>query len=336
LLRLAAILLAALLLLNSCSDKKANPVLARPDPEPEPEICPAGPWDEDFWGAYPYTHDCHPYVGDHFTIYSDGSSDEAKQQLAALMEPIFDQLVSEFQIEDIEEELDFTGDYTYYVYANKHHDIIRAMGGRNGFFIGAIDCATIPGYYIDNPWWYGCIAKHELTHVFQFTLTGCSNYRVCIYWLNVWFREGQAVYMSGGGPDIRITRLSQFYQWWEDESHVNPISIQRWYDYPHPDRFEEYYPMFGLAYAYLVDPVHGHGATIADMREMFQLMKEGDRFKDALQQALGISVHFFEDDFYRLMEEYLSKGGGETSWGLDEKIKLFEEFEYPLNKEVRR
>lgn len=327
---LAGILLTALLLFPSCADKKANPVRARREPEPEPEICPAEQWDADTGGYYAYTHDCYPYVGEHFTIYSDGSSDQAKQQLAELMEPIFNQLVPEFLIDDIEEELDFTGDYTYYVYADKHHDIIRAMGYRNGFFIGAIDCATIPDYYTRNPWWYSCILKHELTHVFQFTLTGCPSNAACPYWLGVWFREGQAVYMSGGGPGIRITTLSEFYKWWEDETHVNPISIHRWYDFPDPDRGGEYYPMFGLAYAYMVDPVHGHGAAIADMREMFQLMKEGEGFMEAFEEAMGMSVYFYEDDFYRLMEEYLGKAGGETSRSLDEKLEFFEAMEHRI------
>ena len=174
-LRLAGILLTVLLLLVSCADKKANPVSA--EPEPEPEICPAEQWDIDSRGNYPYTHDCHPFAGEHFTIYSDGSSAEAKQQLADLMEPIFDQLVSEFEIKDIEEELNFTGDYTYYIYANKNHDVILAVAYPNGFFIGAIDCLTIPGYYTDDPWWYRYIAQHELTHVFQFRLTGCFTIR---------------------------------------------------------------------------------------------------------------------------------------------------------------
>ena len=323
--RLAGILLAVLLLLVSCADKKANPVSAKPDPEPE--ICPAEQWDADTGGYYAYTHDCEPYASVHFTIYSDGSSEGAKERLAGLAEGIFNLLVPEFLIEDIGEELDFTEDYTYYIYADKHHDPIQAMGYRNGFFIGAVDCATVPDYYTRDPWWYGCIIKHELTHVFQFTLTGCPSNAACPYWLGVWFREGQAVYMSGGGHSIRITTLSEFYQWWEDRTHINPISIHRWYDFPNPDRGGEYYPMFGLAYAYLVDQVHGHGASIDDIRAMFQLMKERQRFEDAFQEAIGISVHSFEDDFYILMEEYLGKAGKEGWGSLEEKMDYFKDVE---------
>jgi len=323
LLKLAVLLLNAVLLFPSCADKKANPVRVRP--HPEPEICPAERWDADTGGYYAYTHDCEPFVREHFTIYSDGSSEQAKQQLAELAGGIFSQLVPEFLIVDIEEELDFTEDYTYYIYADKHHDIIRAMGYRNGFFIGAIDCATVPNYYTRDPWWYRCIIKHELTHVFQFTLTGCPSNAACPEWLGVWFREGQAVYMSGGGPSIRITTLSEFERWWEDQTHINPISIHRWTNFPDPDRGGEYYPMFGLAYAYLVDQAHGHGATMADMREMFQLMKDGDGFMEAFEKALGISVQTYQDHFYSLMEAYLSKAGGEGAGNLKEKMEFWEE-----------
>ncbi len=323
LLRLAGILLAVLLLLDSCADKKANPVSARPDPEPE--ICPAEQWEADTGGYYAYTHDCESFASVHFTVYSDGSSDQAKEQLAELAEGIFDLLVPEFLIEDIGEELDFTEDYTYYIYADKHHDVIRAMGYRNGFFIGAIDCATVPDYYTRNPWWYSCIVKHELTHVFQFTLTGCASNAACPYWLGVWFREGQAVYMSGGGPGIRITTLNEFYRWWEDKDHVNPISIHRWVNFPNPDRGGEYYPMFGLAYAYLVDRVHGHGATMADMRNLFQLMKEGEGFKEAFEEAMGMSVAYYQENFYALMEAYLNQTGEPGPGCLEEKIALWEE-----------
>jgi hypothetical protein len=319
------LLLTALLLFPSCQGDKTDPVSAgfHRGSELEPAVCPAGQWDIDTRGTYPYPHDCHPFTGEHFTIYSDGSSGLAKQQLAELMEPIFDELVTEFEIEDIEDELYFTGDYTYYVYANKHHDEILAVAYPNGFFIGAIDCVTIPGYYVDNPWWYRCVAQHELTHVFQFGLTGCRSIRSCPRWLDVWFREGQAVHMSGAGPEIRITTLNDFYRWWEDETHLNPISIHRWTDFPDFDRSQEYYPMFGLAYAYLVDPVHGHGATIADMRDLFHLMKERQLFEDAFWEALSISLSSFEDDFYDLMEEYLGNAGQETSRSLDEKMRLY-------------
>ena len=164
---------------------------------------------------------------------------------------------------------------------------------------------------------------HRLAQSPLYGLTGCRSIRSCYRWLDVWFREGQAVHMSGAGPAIRISTLSEFYQWWQDETHVNPISIHRWTDYPDLDRGEEYYPMFGLAYAYLVDPVHGHGAGIADMRALFALMKERQPFADAFQGALGLSLSSFEADFYELMAAYLSKAGKPGPGDLEGKMALW-------------
>jgi len=315
------VILFTALLLPSCDGKKSNPTSAWP--YPPPEICPAEQWDEDTSGWYAYTHDCDPYQGEHFTVYSDGSSDQAMEQLAGLAEEKFDHLVPEFLVEDIAGELEFTEGYTYYIYADQNHDPIQGMAYRNGFFIGAIDCATVPNYYTRDPWWYGCIIQHELTHVFQFTLTGCPSNAACPEWLGVWFREGQAVYMSGGGPGIRVTSLDEFHQWWEDENHVNPIAIHRWTDFPDPDRGGEYYPMFGLAYAYLIDRAQGHGAGMADMRNLFQLMKEGQGFFEAFEQALGMSVAEYQENFYTMMETYLSQAGQPSSRSLEEKMAFW-------------
>ena len=190
-------------ILSACSSEKENPV------NHEDDECPAEQWDFDTSGGYAYIHDCNPYASDHFTVYSDGSNLESKQQLAEIAEEVFGELVTEFLITSIEDELQFTEDYTYYIYAEKYIDRIQAMGFRNGFFIGAIDCVTIPNYY--RIYRYRSIVKHELTHVFQFTLTDCPKNSLCPEWLGFWFREGQAHLMSDAGEDTYITTLDQFY-----------------------------------------------------------------------------------------------------------------------------
>ena len=208
-----------LFLLFTCSSENSNPV------DGDNELCPAEQWDFDTSGGYAYVHDCNPYASDHFTVYSDGSSQESKQQLAEIAEEVLEELVMEFLITSIEDELQFIEDYTYYIYAEKYIDPIQAMGFRNGFFIGAIDCVTIPNYH--RIYRYRSIVKHELTHVFQFTLTDCPKNSQCPEWLGFWFREGQAHLMSDAGDDTIITTLEQFYNWYANEGHVNPISIHR-------------------------------------------------------------------------------------------------------------
>ena len=134
-------LFISLFYLSSCSSEKENPI------DHEDDECPDEQWDFDTSGGYAYMHDCNPYASDHFTVYSDGSSLESKRQLAEIAEEVFDELVMEYLITTIEDELQFTEDYTYYIYAEKYIDPIQALGFRNGFFIGAIDCVTFPDYY---------------------------------------------------------------------------------------------------------------------------------------------------------------------------------------------
>ena len=277
----------------------------------EDDECPAEQWDFDTSGWYDHIHDCNPYASDHFTVYSDGSSLESKRQLAEIAEEVFDELVTEFLITSIEDELQFTEDYTYYIYAEKYIDPIQAMGFRNGFFIGAIDCVTIPNYHLI--YRYRSIVKHELTHVFQFTLTDCPKNSLCPEWLGFWFREGQAHLMSDAGDDTYITTLEQFYDWYVAEGHVNPISIHRWEDFPDTRLHSEYYCIFATAYAYLIDTANGYGAEMKDIRELFQLMKEGYGFEEAFQISLGINVNWYRENFYTLMEEYLENPFNSTS-----------------------
>ena len=61
-----------------------------------------------------------------------------------------------------------------------------------------------------------------------------------------------------------------------------------------------------------------------DIRELFLLMKEGYGFHEAFQISLGISVEWYRENFYSLMEEYLNKLAKATS----PKIKNKMDFEY--------
>ncbi|UCH98521.1 MAG: hypothetical protein JSV88_17190 [Candidatus Aminicenantes bacterium] len=269
--------------------------------------CDAEQWAFDTQYRYTYGHDCKPFYSNHFTIYSDGSSPEAKQQQAQMAEEIFSELVQIFQIQDITEELQFTNGYTYYIYAQKHLDNIKSMAYRNGFFIPAIDCVTLPGIYTNNPWGYRITTKHEMIHVFQFTLTDCPTNNGCTYWLHMWFYEGQAIGMSDPRDRARVNTLAEYNQWISDPDHGNPISIRRWSDFPDQDLFSEYCPMFCLAYEYLVDQEYGHGATIGHIRTLFQLKKDGDRFEEAFEKVMNMSIPYYEENFYTLIEEYLEK-----------------------------
>jgi len=286
--------------------------------------CPAEQWAVDTSNYYAYRHDCRPYHSTHFTVYSDGSSMEAKRQLADIAEEAFAQLVPEFWVTDIETELQFTDGYTYYIFAEKYVDIV-AMGFRNGFYMPAIDSARIPDVFSRDPRGYGYVVKHELTHVFQFTFTDCPTLEDCPEWLEVWFREGQAIVMGGMGEEIRVNTLAELQEWIADPDRVNPISIHRSTDFP--DQQEGYYAMFALAYTYLIDPRFGRGHTVGDMRRLFQLMAQGDSFEHAFEAALGLGIQCFHDRFYSWMYEYLREtqraGVGRRDHSID--LTAFEE-----------
>lgn len=268
---------------------------------PENESCPPGQWAPDTGGYRAYRHDCEPYTEGHFTIYSDAASRTSKAALAGLAEEVFLGLTGEWGIES-DEELRFTPGYTYYIYAHMHTVPAVQEAYRNGFLTVAVDYGPAPGAYQRDPWGYLYVLKHELTHVFQFTLTDCPSNLACPTWLDVWFREGQAV-VTGGG--FERPTLQELNVWRAHVDHINPIRISRWTDFPNEDRGGEYYPIFALAYAWLVDADKGHGATIQDIKDMFLLMAEGDSFRGAFQRALGISVTYLEENFFSLMEEYL-------------------------------
>jgi hypothetical protein len=249
-------------------------------------------------GYRSYRHDCENYVSEHFTVFSDGSSMQAKAALAGIAEDVFSELVGEFEIES-EAELGITAGYTYYIFAQRHISPATPEGYRNGFLIIAVDTPERPAER--RPAFYRYLIKHELTHVFQFSLTDCPKNSACPYWLDVWFREGQAIVM---GDYLPLPTLAQYRTWVSDPAHINPIRISRWTDFPDPDRGGEYYPMFALTYAYLTD-TRGHGASISDCRHLFQLMNDGEPFTAAFEMALGISLSYLEEHYYDIMEAYL-------------------------------
>ncbi len=262
--------------------------------------CPAGKWAYDSYGVRDWPHDCEPWIGTHFTVYSDASSQEARVALADVAEEVLEELSCEFEIQS-EAELGLTGGYRYYAYAQGDDLPGVAEGYRNGFLMPAVDRGPPPGAYYRHPTQYRRTVKHELTHVLQFTLIDCSR-NDCPSWLEMWFVEGQAVYMSQSHP---IPTLASYRTWVADPTHVNPLTIRVRQDLPDPDRLTEYYSMFGLAVAYLMDGTRGLGATIADCRRLFQLLDEGDPFEVAFRRAFAVTVSQLRDNFFDLMEEYL-------------------------------
>jgi len=57
---------------------------------------PAGEWAADSGGTRLWGHDCNPLQGPHFTVYSDGSSADAKATLLVMAEAAFAEVTGVF------------------------------------------------------------------------------------------------------------------------------------------------------------------------------------------------------------------------------------------------
>ena len=268
-------------------------------------MCRDGPWIDDM-GEY-WTYDCDVLTGDHFRIYSDGSSLENKQIILDIAEEKFAELYLEFMVGNLEA-LGMGGDFRLYLFAF-YAQPFDAKAGRQGFVYPAPDCLDLPyqdwDYYLF-PEYYKSRIKHEICHIFQLRLTGCQE-MPCYMDLPVWVQEGQARYMQGELPVIDTAE--EYSNWMEGMAkgvYAHPLSIIEWINFPDQYTSIEYYPMFALAYLYLVHE-QGLGRSMADIRTFFDLLKGGVRFDNAFPQIFGLTAAEYRDRFNILMLEFLTK-----------------------------
>lgn len=293
-----------LLLLFSCNsgDSGSNTVDNICGQEP----CYEGPFDPPWKDAHlegielnfdiNLTHDNRVLETDHFLVFSDASSDEAKIHMGETAETALNLIRDLFQINAPDLGiLDLSTKIRVY---SQRRD---SSCGSSAYFSGFL----APAYDGSNP---SCIefipfiVKHELTHVVQFRLGGLYTE----VW--AWFTEGLAETVSGGVYPP-VTCWQEVDEWRQDPDHVNPVSIQTLDQIPDYDtidwlRREQYYPIFGLAVRYLVDP-KGLGKTLIDVKNMFRDIGRGMSFPQAFETHMGMSLAYYEEHFYALMEAYL-------------------------------
>jgi hypothetical protein len=90
----------------------------------------------------------------------------------------------------------------------------------------------------------------------------------------------------------------------------NPVSVETWYDFPQEivddaAQVGRYYLFFELAFRYLVDP-EGHGKTLLDVKNMYLDIREGLTFEETFENRLGMSVDYYETNFFDIIVEYLN------------------------------
>jgi hypothetical protein len=266
------------------------------------------------------THDNRVLETDNFLVFSDASSDEAKIMLGNTAEAALELIKNLFVVSSEDLGIRDRGS-KFKVYSARREDKSYPRAFTDGFVMWAYDSDTFPYQELIPD-----ATEHECTHVVQYKLGGLFSRT----W--DWFTEGLAEHISDGGPYIVITCWPEVDEWRQDPGHVNPITIQELGQIPDyaqigGQRREEYYPLFGLAVRYLVDP-NGHAKTMIDVKNMFADIR-GNQQKDfatVFEAHMGMSLEYYEENFYSLMEAYLPATCVEDkeTEGLNPKSKVLE------------
>jgi hypothetical protein len=248
-------------------------------------------------------HDGRILESAHFLVFSDGSSDEVRQQYANMAEESLAELLEAFHISSAEELgiLSDRPETKITIYCSAAQEVLM-HAFPYGFVLydinhGAWESSWAPMRRMN----YRNIVKHELMHVVQFLLEA----GVTGPWGEAWFNEGIAEYVSGGSY-YHIEDWQQVRDWRSDELHVNPLTIVRYWDeMPSGVDPGKYYPMFGLAVEYLLD-AKGEGRSLVDVKSMLTEVGQGSSFRSAFQAHMGISVESYQARFYDLIEGFLA------------------------------
>ena len=279
----------------------ASPESERPDPA---QMVHGGSW----YVKEHWPHDGNPYETDHFVVYSDGASLEARQELAALAEEVLIEVVEEMGI-DPASMFRFPADQDKIdLFANRFN--VLEGGGARAYYAGVIipsfdheagQNADVAVIRLD--------LNHELVHVAEALLKGRFVGDVAANdprRMPVWFSEGTAEALSGGSAGGAPRTLDQVNGLIAKYGRINPIAwrvdlplSQVMDSYPH-----YYYPMAQLAVEYLLDP-DGLGKAPEDLAAVMFDMGNDVAFADAFESHLGISQAAYEAQFFTLMDAYL-------------------------------
>jgi hypothetical protein len=284
------ILLAILIVSAGCKNSPTSP------PIPQTED---GLWT--IYTPYNWPHDGQPYRSTYCIIYSDGSSDEMKQQMAEIADERFRQIMQLFDFHAVSDLIYPPGGSKIEIFINKTHSENIAWAYWGGFII------TIRSEEIIGHWYNYAVytARHELTHLFEFLIEGRE-----VLGSYFWFKEGIATYV-GCLENIgwqTIENLSELEAWISQNQNVhgqgNPIKIHQIEDFPPGVDWHQYYRFFELAVRYLLD-TRGMGKSFKDVLNLFYDMKDGRPFPVSFQENFGISVSDFEIEFFDRMRAYL-------------------------------
>ncbi|MEO9965445.1 MAG: hypothetical protein ABJF11_06645 [Reichenbachiella sp.] len=290
----AASFIFLLIFFVSCGESKIDP---------EESLVYVGPW---IPGWPELGHDGEPYESDRFIVYSNYSTFETKIETSEYAEASIDEVLEAFELTWDDYQF-VTSQSNRKIVIFSDHDQRKANSGlayRDGIIIRALHSPLYELNYTLYRW--KRTLKHELTHVNEFLLIGDPAYRLSN---TVWFREGIANYIS---ENQSVHQLSDLEDWREKMINVsgggNPISIEVWGDFPQSQANSEweYYAFFELAIRYLLDP-NGNGSTISDVNAYYKELGNGTRVGIAFENNFGLTLESFEEQYWDLMTNYLSK-----------------------------
>jgi len=241
------------------------------------------------------SHDNRVLETKNILTFSDASSDDVKIWYARVAETAFEQLKKFFNISS-SAELGIVDRYSKITIYSDRYKQHQQSAKEFGFILWALDNPRFHEVR-DDPEFrkrYQQIVKHEMTHVFQFYLGGRYHRVDC------WFTEGVAEWACNY---LIIQTWEQVEEWRQHPDHeLNPIAV-KFREQVKPDG--TYYPMYGLAVQYLMDK-DGWGKTALDVKAIFQDVGRGILFEDAFENHMDLPLQYYEENFYKLIKEYLS------------------------------
>lgn len=262
-----------------------------------PEMVDSGSW---YRSGFRWPHDGNPYESEHFIVYSDAASLEARQKVAEIGEELLVLLKEDFEISGDTLFVWPAGQSKIHIYAYRDH-YEQGWGGWSyygGLLIYSLD-HPIRDTELGN---YTRVLKHELMHAVEGLLKGSDNPHL----VDVWLTEGIAEYVAGGTQSISsVTTLAQLEELVATFGELNPIAMHE-YAYPDiPGVGAYYYVMFELSVKYLLDPVGG-GQMKPSIRDIYIDARNGVPFATSFEANLGHNLQEFEDRFFELVREFLN------------------------------
>jgi hypothetical protein len=300
--RVPALVAGGVLLAGVVAGCSSHSQSERPDPA---QMVHSGSW----YVREQWPHDGHPYESEHFVVYSDGASLEARQRLAALAEQVWGEIIDEMGLDPATMFKFPAGQDKIDLYANRCN--VLEGGGARAYYAGVIIASF--DNEIGEATGTGTMRitlKHELVHVAEALLKGRFVGDVAVgdpRRMPVWFSEGTAEAISGGSTGGAPRTLDRLDELIAEYGRINPISWR--VDIPFSDLApgaypNYYYPMAQLAVEYLLDP-KGLGRSPEDLAAVMLDMGNGVSFAAAFENHMGISEPDYEAQFFARMDTYL-------------------------------